>query len=65
MKKLTDFYINHDKFQDLSNKAIDWTIKSWKFRHNSPEWKVCKLKREIFMRDALEYLDKAGRELSK
>lgn len=63
MKIKSEFWINVAKFQALSDKAVDWTIKSWKYKVGSPEYKICKLKREIYMRDALEFLDEAGKEL--
>ena len=53
------FLENTHQFQELSDKAIDWHIKSWKFKTNSPEWKICMLKRLIYMRDALKHLRKA------
>lgn len=58
---LSEFYIYHDKFQDLSNKAIDWYIKSWKYKIDSDERTICRLKRNIYMREALSCLKKANR----
>ena len=60
----SEFYIYHNKFQDFSDKALDWFIRSWKYAYNSDEWKVCRLKQSILKRKAMEYLDKAGKELN-
>jgi hypothetical protein len=54
-----DFYIYHAKFQELSTKALDWYLKSLKFKPNNPEWQICRLKREIYAKKALVYLKKA------
>lgn len=53
----SDFYIHHDKFQDLSDKAIDWYVKSFKFKYQSPEWQICRLKQQIYMNQALRHLN--------
>ena len=58
-----NFYINHAKFQDLSNKALDWFIRSWKYKIGSDERKICCLKQRIYNREAVEYLNKAVKEL--
>ena len=52
----SEFYIHHDKFQDLSDKAVDFFIKSFKFEYESPEWKICRLKQSIYMKEALKHL---------
>lgn len=54
------FHIHHAEFQSLLDESIDWLINSWKFKRGSLEWKVCQLKREIYMRDALTELRKAN-----
>lgn len=53
----SDFYIHHDKFQELSDKATDYFIKSWKFKTNSPEWQICRLKRQIYWKQAIKHLN--------
>ncbi len=64
MKISSDFYIFHNKFQDFSNRALDWFIKSWNFKWESDEWKVCLLKQRIFNKKGMEYLDLAVKELN-
>ena len=59
----SDFYIFHARFQDLENRAVDWFIRSWKYKVNSDEWKVCRLKQAILKREAMNNLDKAVKEL--
>ena len=59
----SDFYIAHARFQDLSNKALDWFIRSWNFKVNSDEWRVCLLKQKILNRKAGECLADAVKEL--
>ena len=58
------FYIYHNKFQDLSNKAIDWYLKSSKFKYESNEWKICRLKQDIYKTEAKKYLLKAVKEIN-
>lgn len=65
MKKLTDFYINHDKFQYYSDLGIDWFIKSWRYKKNSYLWKIARLKMLMYKEEAMKYLDKAGKELEE
>lgn len=60
----SDFYISHNKFQDLSNKALDWYLKSGKFQYNSNEWKICRLKQDIYNQEAMKYLKKAVKEIN-
>lgn len=57
------FYIAHGKFQQYSDKALDWFIRSWKFEFESDEWKICILKKQIYERKALEYLEEANKYL--
>lgn len=62
---MNNFYINHDKFQDYSNKATDWFIKSWKFKIDSDEWKICRLKKAIYEKKATEHLKLASEYLNE
>jgi len=55
----SNFYINHNKFQEYSDKAIDWFLRSCEFKHGSDEWLICRLKRKIFMKKALQQLQLA------
>ena len=57
------FYINHNKFQNYSDKAIDWYLKSRKFKRNSDEWQICILKKRIYNKEAIKYLKKAVKEI--
>lgn len=59
----SNFYIYHAKFQDLSDKAVDWFVKGWKFKPNSYERQICDLKSKIYKREAMKYLNKANKEL--
>lgn len=59
----SDFYINHNQFQFYSDKAIDWLINSWKYKWGSDEWKICRLKRNIYMKKALKHLKKCTKFL--
>lgn len=64
MKKIkSDFYIEHDRFQDLSDKAIGWFVKSFKYDLGSDECKICRLKQDILMRKALKHLKNANEYL--
>lgn len=58
-KVKNSFYIHHDKFQELDDKATDWFIKSLKFKYNSPEWKICRLQQEIYRSQAKKHLAEA------
>lgn len=59
----SNFYIHHDKFQELSDESIDWFIKSLKFPYKSDEWTICHLKQKIFMRQALKHLKECRKYL--
>ena len=59
----SEFYIEHDKFQDLSDKAMEWFVKSFKYPAGSDEYKICHLKSNLYMREALNHLKKAEKEL--
>ncbi len=61
----SEFYIHSDKYQELSNEAIDWFIKSLKFPYKSDEWQVCRLKERIINRQAVKHLLEANRILQK
>lgn len=52
----SEFYIHHAKFQDLTDKALDWYIKSLKFKRKSDEWTICRLKERIYTRQAIKHL---------
>ena len=62
---MDNFDIHHSQFQLLSDRAIDWFIKSLKFKEGSPEREICILKRKLYMRDALKELRKAIKCLQK
>lgn len=55
----SEFYINCEKSRQLTLKSVDWFIRSWKFKHGSLEWQICRLKREIYMRDAIKLVKEA------
>ena len=55
-----DFYIKHAEFQDFSNRSLDWFIRSFNYKYGSDEWKICRLKKQIYMKKALEYLKEAN-----
>jgi len=65
MKARSEFYIYHDKFQALSSKAIDWFLRRQKYKKESPEWQICNLKRQIYMREAIYNLKKAVKWLKR
>ena len=58
----TDFYIFHNKFQHYSDRSIDWYIKSWKYKYKSDEWKICRLKMSIYMKESMKNLKKMLKE---
>lgn len=57
----SDFYINSAKFQDYSDRAIDWFIRGFKFKRGSAQWRICEAKHEILMEKAMEHLRKANK----
>ena len=59
----SNFYIYCAKFLDLSNRAVDYFIKSWKYKPDSDEWVICRAKERIFNKEALKYLKKTRKEL--
>jgi hypothetical protein len=52
----SEFYINHDKFQNYSDKAVKWLTRSYKYKFESDEWKICRLKYSINKRKALKHI---------
>ena len=60
-----DFYLQHDMFQGLYDKAQDWFIKSFKYQINSPEWILCRAKQIILKREALVHLRNAQKWITK
>ena len=52
----SDFYIHHSKSIKLSEKAVDWLIKSWRWEKDTPEYQICMLKRKMYRRDSAEEL---------
>ena len=46
-------YIAHDKFQEYSNKALDWYIKSWMYDPEGEEYQICLLKQSILKKKAI------------
>jgi hypothetical protein len=61
----SEVFIYHDKFQDLSDKAIDFFIKSIKYLPESEEWQICRLKERIYNREAIKYLIKLQEAISE
>ncbi len=59
----SEFYINVAKFDDYSNKSIDWFIKSLKYEYGSLEWQICRLKEKLYFKEAMKHLKEANREL--
>jgi len=57
----SNFYVCHDKFQELSNKATDWFIESWDLKEIDKE--IALLYRKKYHKEALEYLKKAVKYL--
>ena len=55
------FYIYHDKFQDYSNRATDWLIKSWKLKKIDKE--IALLYRKKNQKEAMRCLKKANKYL--
>jgi hypothetical protein len=60
----SEFYIDHDKFQDLYDKAVEWYIKSWKYPINSDEWQVCRFKYQTLRKISYKYLGSAVKQLN-
>lgn len=58
---MNEFLINHKKFQHLSDVAQDWFVKSFKYPENSEEFQICRLKRKMYMREAMKYLKEANK----
>ena len=56
-----EFYICFHKYNHYSDLAIDWFIKSFRYKHKSDEWKICRLKIKIFMKKAIKYLKEANK----
>ncbi len=61
----SEFHINFAKFQDYSNRALDWFIKGLKFEYGSDKWKICNLKQKIYAKKAKRYLEKANKYLNE
>jgi hypothetical protein len=59
-----DFYIEHDKFQELSDKSTNWFIKSFDCKFDGYEFQICRLKSKMYFRDALVHLKKANKLLN-
>lgn len=55
----SEFHIHNTKFQELTDLAIDWYIKSLKFKYKSDEWTICRLKERIYTKQALKHLSAA------
>lgn len=54
----SELNIYHNKYQELSTKALDWFIKSLDYMPETEEWQICRLKEKIYEREAQEYLKK-------
>ena len=59
----SNFHLYHAKFQDLSDKALTFFIKSIKYKPESDHWIILRAKERIFNKEALRYLKKAVKEL--
>jgi transcription initiation factor IIE alpha subunit len=57
------FYINFARYKKYTEKSTDWFIRSWKFKYNSLEWQICRLKSELYERKADKCLKTANRNL--
>ena len=53
---LNEFHIQCAKFHDYSDRAIDWFIKSRKYKYGSDEWKVCRIKHKMLNKKAMKHL---------
>ncbi len=47
-----------DEFEKYHNQALDWYFRSLTFKWESDEWKVCRLKYQIYRRKAFSYVTK-------
>jgi len=45
----SEFYINFRQHEKHLNKALDFLVKSFKYKYESPQWKICRLKYDIYM----------------
>lgn len=57
------FVINFKRFIKYSEEATGWFVKSLKFKPESEEQQICRLKGKISDREALKCLTEAEREL--
>jgi hypothetical protein len=48
----SEFWINNDRCNFLIDSAMGWFVKSFKFKHESDEWKICRLKYKILLERA-------------
>lgn len=55
----SEFWIHCAKEIELSNLALDWFIKSLKFKYKSDEWMICRLKEKIYMKQAMKHSEAA------
>ena len=61
----SNFYINSNKSIYYSNKAVKWFVNSLKYKFKSDEWKICRLKYNIYNKEATKYLVIANNILKK
>jgi hypothetical protein len=59
-----NFYLETAKYQGLSDLATGWFIKSWKYKINSDEWQICRLKQKVLNREARKHLREALKHLN-
>jgi len=59
----SEFYIEFEKFKQLSNKATDWLINSWEHKGDSEDYQICLLKHQKYHKEALQHLKRANKYL--
>lgn len=47
-----------DEIEKYNDKALDWYFRSLKFKRNSDEWMICRLKFKIYKRKAVGFAKK-------
>ncbi len=65
MRLRSEYYINLEHYLKLSGESIDWFIKSLKYKYNSDEWQICRLKSNILSKESVKRLNIAVEEMEK
>jgi hypothetical protein len=60
---LDNFYILMEKSISCAGKSVDWFLKSYKYKRDSYDFKVCRLLSIKFKKKWLYYLYKANKNL--